>query len=211
VVKELGVGTEVLLRGLGEPCRDRLEPTSGTSSVGAQRLAEVERSEPASCADPKPLAFVDMRENKPDALEREELEQALASGESVAAIARRAGCSAQTVYAHLDRQGLRTIERRGERPTTTALRKAYRGGSVTTVAREFGVARSLAHRWLREAGIELRHDHPGGPRRDFDVDSAVRRYEAGDSLQTIADDTAASASTIRRRLLERGVALRPRH
>ncbi len=44
---------------------------------------------------------------------------------------------------------------------------------------------------------------------DLDVDTIVARYEAGDSMQVIADDLGCSYITIRKQVLDAGVTMRP--
>jgi transposase-like protein len=82
---------------------------------------------------------------------------------------------------------------------------------VSAVAAEFGVAYETARRWLRNAGVELRPS--GRPILDanrLDCEEIARRYRDGDSMAALGDAFGVSPGTIRARLIEAGVELRPR-
>ncbi|SFO06061.1 helix-turn-helix domain-containing protein [Amycolatopsis rubida] len=82
------------------------------------------------------------------------------------------------------------------------------GASITQIADEFGLSLSWTGRLLRQEGAvmpEIRQ----GVRRELDVPRIVREYEAGGTLQNIADAHETSYGTIRRLLLREKVAIRP--
>ena len=97
-------------------------------------------------------------------------------------------------------------------PAKGALASSYRRlGSVPAVAREFGVAFETARRGLLAAGIELRPK--GLPSESADrlkLTIITKRYESGDSIATIGTEFGVSPATVRARLIEAGVELRPR-
>ena len=99
-----------------------------------------------------------------------------------------------------------------ERPTNTALRKSYRKlRSVPAVAAELGVAFETARRWLRQAGVELQSKgRPSPSAGNLDVVDLTKRYAAGESISTIGAAYGVSPATVRARLINAGVELRPR-
>jgi DNA-directed RNA polymerase specialized sigma24 family protein len=98
------------------------------------------------------------------------------------------------------------------RPSSTELKTLYRtAGSVPTVAAELGVAYETARQWLLEAGVELRpKGRPSARAASLEESVLVERYSAGESIATIGHDLGVSPTTVRKRLLDAGVALRPR-
>jgi DNA-directed RNA polymerase specialized sigma24 family protein len=98
------------------------------------------------------------------------------------------------------------------RPSSTELKTLYRtAGSVPTVAAELGVAYETARQWLLEAGVELRpKGRPSARAASLEESVLVERYSAGESIATIGHDLCVSPTTVRKRLLDAGVALRPR-
>lgn len=98
------------------------------------------------------------------------------------------------------------------RPTDSALRAHYRRlGTITRVAEELGVAYETARQWLLEAGVELKaKGRPSARAASLDESTLVSRYSAGESIATIGLDLGVSPTTVRKRLLDAGVALRPR-
>jgi hypothetical protein len=98
------------------------------------------------------------------------------------------------------------------RPSSTELKTMYRTvGSVPTVAAELGVAYETARQWLLEAGVEMKaKGRPSARAASLDEAALVERYNAGESIATIGHDLGVSPTTVRKRLLDAGVALRPR-
>lgn len=98
------------------------------------------------------------------------------------------------------------------RPSADELRRLYRRlGSVPTVAESLEVAYETARQWLLEAGVELRpKGRPSARAASLDESVLVERYSAGESIATIGHDLGVSPTTVRRRLLDAGVSLRPR-
>jgi hypothetical protein len=99
-----------------------------------------------------------------------------------------------------------------DRPTPTQLKKAYRRlGSVPAVASELGVAYETARRWLQAANVDLKSKgRPSRRASTLDPAKLITRYEQGESLATIGTSLGVSPATIRARLLDAGVQLRPR-
>lgn len=98
------------------------------------------------------------------------------------------------------------------RPSSTELKTAYRdAGSVPAVAAQLDVAYETARQWLLEAGVELKAKGRPSPRAaSLDEAVLVKRYNAGESIATIGHDFGVSPTTVRKRLLDAGVALRAR-
>ena len=98
------------------------------------------------------------------------------------------------------------------RPTARQLARAYgRLGSVPAVAKELGVAYETARQWLLGAGIELRpKGRPSTRAEDLDIRQITARYKRGESIATLGKAFGVSPTTVRSRLLEAGVSLRPR-
>ncbi len=99
-----------------------------------------------------------------------------------------------------------------QRPLPAELRSLYRNaGSVPAVATELGVAYETARQWLLEAGVELKaKGRPSARAASLDETTLVDRYISGESIATIGHDLGVSPTTVRKRLLDAGVALRPR-
>ena len=73
------------------------------------------------------------------------------------------------------------------------------------------MAYETARRWLRAAGVELQpKGRPSHPAQMLDVNELLRLYEAGASIGTLGERFGVSSATVRARLLEAGVKLRPR-
>jgi transposase-like protein len=84
-------------------------------------------------------------------------------------------------------------------------------GSVPAVAAELGVAFETARRWLVEAGVELQpKGRPSANAAALDILMLKRRYEDGESIADLGRRFSVSPATIRSRLLDAGVELRPR-
>jgi DNA-directed RNA polymerase specialized sigma24 family protein len=98
------------------------------------------------------------------------------------------------------------------RPTDSALRAKYtRLQTITGVAEELVVAYETARQWLLEAGVELRpKGRPSASAATLDETELIQRYNSGESIATIGHDLGVSPTTVRRRLLHAGVALRSR-
>ncbi|MEV8358494.1 sigma factor-like helix-turn-helix DNA-binding protein [Microbacterium sp. NPDC076895] len=81
------------------------------------------------------------------------------------------------------------------------------GATVYELAEAFGIHRHTVAQRLREAGVKLRRTAP----TDDEITEMVQRYESGQSLARIAETIGGTtANTVKRCLLERGVAIRPR-
>lgn len=99
-----------------------------------------------------------------------------------------------------------------ERPADKELAKSYRRlGSVPAVADELGVAFETARRWLTAAGVTLQpKGRPSKNASKLDPSALTKRYNGGDSIATIGEAFGVSPATVRARLIEAGVELRPR-
>ncbi len=98
------------------------------------------------------------------------------------------------------------------RPANTELAKAYRRlGSVPAVAEEFGVAFETARRWLQDAGVQLnRKGRPSDAANTIPISVVKQRYIEGESIAQLGRGFGVSPATVRSRLIEAGVELRPR-
>jgi uncharacterized protein (DUF433 family) len=98
------------------------------------------------------------------------------------------------------------------RPTKRQLAASYhRLGSVPALAIELGVAFETARRWLVDAGVQLQQKgRPSARARELNTRALAKRYKAGESIATIGSAYGVSPATVRARLIEAGVELRPR-
>jgi hypothetical protein len=98
------------------------------------------------------------------------------------------------------------------RPTPPKLRAAYRRlGSVPAVASDLGVAFETVRRWLVEAGVHLNpKGRPSFNASALEASVLVERYENGESIAQLGHAFGVSPATVRSRLIEAGVELRPR-
>lgn len=98
------------------------------------------------------------------------------------------------------------------RPDDRQLQQMYsRLGGVPAVAAELGVAFETARRWLLEANVQLRSKgRPSSAADRLDVTTLTKRYEQGESIAQLGAAYGVSPATIRARLLDAGVELRPR-
>ena len=98
------------------------------------------------------------------------------------------------------------------RPGNRQLQESYRHlRTVKGVADQHGVAFETARRWLLEAGIELRpKGRPSTNVTRLDAIELAKRYRAGQSIAQLGRHFGVSPATIRSRLLDAGVELRPR-
>jgi transposase-like protein len=98
------------------------------------------------------------------------------------------------------------------RPSRQELEVRYhRLGNVPAVARELGVAFETARRWLMEAGVELRpKGRPSANAKQLNTRDLARRYAKGESIAQLGHAFGVSPATVRSRLIEAGVELRPR-
>jgi DNA-directed RNA polymerase specialized sigma24 family protein len=88
---------------------------------------------------------------------------------------------------------------------TQALIAAYRAGStVYQLGDRFGIDRRTVGKILTRNGVQTKH--PG--LTDADIDQAAQLYEDGWSLARIGGRLGVTATTVHRRLRERGVAMR---
>jgi Mn-dependent DtxR family transcriptional regulator len=79
---------------------------------------------------------------------------------------------------------------------------------LADLAREFGVHRRTVADHLIRLGIARRVNLPMLPPPD--IERAVIKYQAGDSLVTVGKALNVDASTVQRALKRAGVAIRPR-
>lgn len=98
------------------------------------------------------------------------------------------------------------------RPTDQELRKSYRRlGTISAVAAESDVAFETARRWLTNAGVELQpKGRPSKQAAKLNAAALAKRYRDGESLATIGEAAGVSPATVRARLIDAGVELRPR-
>ena len=98
------------------------------------------------------------------------------------------------------------------RPSVRELRHLYtQERSISAVANELGVAYETARQWLLVANVELRgKGRPSTRAEDLDVRQITARYKRGESIATLGKAFGVSPTTVRSRLLEAGVSLRPR-
>jgi hypothetical protein len=98
------------------------------------------------------------------------------------------------------------------RPSDDELKSAYRRlRSVPAVAIELGVAFETARRWLVASGVELqRKGRPSSNAQRLEVPELRRRYAKGESIAQLGHAFGVSPATVRARLIEAGVELRPR-
>ena len=83
--------------------------------------------------------------------------------------------------------------------------------SVSAVARELGVAFETARRRLVAAGVDLApQGRPSQTASELDVDVLTERYKAGESIAKLAAAFGVNGMTVRQRLIDAGVQLRPR-
>jgi lambda repressor-like predicted transcriptional regulator len=133
----------------------------------------------------------------------------LKAGRTAREIADEVGCSENTLRDHLVRHGLLAVS--GVPKSVVADYTRLR--SVTAVADEHRVAFSTARRWLLASGVTLNEAHRPES-AVFDITTAARRYEQGESLASIAADVDVAVNTLKRRLEVNGVTMRsrgPRH
>ncbi len=98
------------------------------------------------------------------------------------------------------------------RPTDKTLEAAYRRlGSISAVAAELSVAFETARRWLIDAGVQLHpKGRPSASAERLSTSELKRRYKKGDSIAQLGHAYGVSPATVRSRLIEAGVELRPR-
>jgi transposase-like protein len=98
------------------------------------------------------------------------------------------------------------------RPDNSELGAMYReSGSVPAVAAKLGVAFETARRWLLEAGVELRpKGRPSATADRLNPTELAARYQSGESIAQLGRRYGVSPATIRSRLIDVGVELRPR-
>ncbi|MCW2784017.1 MAG: hypothetical protein JWP74_534 [Marmoricola sp.] len=80
------------------------------------------------------------------------------------------------------------------------------GTSSNQLMQDYNLGKGTVLRTLREAGVTIRNQGLGASQ----VEDAARRYEAGASLQSLADRYKVSAKHVRSHLLSVGVQMRPR-
>ena len=148
----------------------------------------------------------------------DELVRRYHAGESCAAIAAATGSRPTTVQARLKRAGVKlrppgSPASRGTLDATDAdLYNRYRAGETgTAIAAATGLSESTVYGRLRRAGVEMRQGGvpKGHGRADLPVAEIVGRYRAGESTRAIGRSLGVSDWTVRKRLIEAGVARRP--
>ncbi|WP_255204925.1 helix-turn-helix domain-containing protein [Actinomadura sp. BRA 177] len=80
------------------------------------------------------------------------------------------------------------------------------GSTVYQLGERFGVSRQTVSRLLKRHGVTMRM---AGMSQE-QIDEAARLYEAGQSLARIGAHLGFNDMTVRSRLIERGVKMRPR-
>lgn len=82
---------------------------------------------------------------------------------------------------------------------------------MPAVALELGVAYETARRWLVSAGVELRpKGRPSSNAQSLDSVQIAALYSDGHSIAHLGKRFGVSPATVRARLIEAGVELRPR-
>ena len=126
------------------------------------------------------------------------LQGQLAAQVPITEIALLAEVSRPTVYAWIERHGLRRTPHTTLRPTVGELAELYEQHSTTLqLGRHLGVSRDTARRWLHDAGIT-----PTRVRIDIDVDTLRQQRTAGATIAQLAALHDAGNDTIRRRLID---------
>jgi transposase len=99
-----------------------------------------------------------------------------------------------------------------KRPSDRLLAARYRRlQSVPALAAELGVAFETARRWLNDADVELqRKGRPSKNAHNLDPVVLAKHYASGESIATIGETFGVSPATVRARLIDAGVELRPR-
>ena len=88
------------------------------------------------------------------------------------------------------------------------LRDRYNEGATAyELAEEFGIRRATVSERLKKAGVSMRCKSP----RSELINSMTGLYESGLSLAAVVAQTGASAGTVHRYLLIRGVQMRDSH
>jgi transposase-like protein len=97
-------------------------------------------------------------------------------------------------------------------PSKREVAAAYRRlGSIPALAASYGVAFETARRWLIDAGIERQpKGRPSSNAQRLDNGELERRYRDGQSIASLGRRFGVSPATVRSRLLDAGVELRPR-
>jgi hypothetical protein len=128
-------------------------------------------------------------------------------GSSLRAVARDVGRDPHIVLIHPVRYGL--VDVADDREIVGAYTETR---SLRAVAAQLGIGVETARRRLVAAGLELPGRGRPAPMDDGNrrIGVLVRRYEAGETLAAIASDVGMAPNSVRRRLLEAGVVLRPR-
>lgn len=98
--------------------------------------------------------------------------------------------------------------------TAEIVRRYEAGASTTTLADEYDSNHGTIWRTLTREGVKLRQQGPPTGRppaftREQETD-LVRRYQLGESMESIANSLDTYATTVRRCLIRNGVTLRPR-
>jgi hypothetical protein len=98
------------------------------------------------------------------------------------------------------------------RPADEVLQATYsRLRSVSAVAAELDVAFETARRWLVQAGIRLQpKGRPSASAERLSTAELKRRYKKGESIAQLGRAFGVSPATVRSRLIDAGVELRPR-
>jgi hypothetical protein len=81
-----------------------------------------------------------------------------------------------------------------------------RGISTPKLCKQYDLSKWSVLKILNDHGVSMRFQSL----TDEQIDQAVERYQAGDSLATIARHLGSSPTTVQRALISRGVAIRPK-
>jgi hypothetical protein len=136
------------------------------------------------------------------------------SSETLAVIAATTGLSLTAVYGRLKRAGVRLrppgpCARELPGVSDADLVARYQAGATSRViAAETGLSERMVYERLRRAGVEMRQGGvpKGHGRAELPLAEIVDRYHAGESTRTIGRALGVSNWTVRKRLIEAGVA-----
>lgn len=143
----------------------------------------------------------------------EEMANLYTDGESVKDIAKKFGVSDATVYNRLRDAGVSREGHRGkprkEVPVEEVARRHHAGAALYELAEDYGVSDVTLSKRLKEHGYEVIRGSRM-EKKPLPVERIVERYRDGEHLRQIAEDYPVSHETIRKRLIDEGVELRPR-
>jgi hypothetical protein len=98
------------------------------------------------------------------------------------------------------------INRRLSQAIIMELVDAYRRGTpTTTLCEQYHLAKGSVLKLLADHNVTMRHQ----PLTEQQIEQAIERYQAGDSLATIGTALGSTASTVRAALKARGIVMGP--